>query len=162
MSSLSRFLLLLLTAVAAAADRPTVYEAIGSYGLPQGLLPEGVTNYKLDVATGKFSVYLDKTCSFTIQGYDLKYKTTVTGTISRNRIRNLTGIQVKILFLWVNIVEVTKDGGNLELSVGIASAGFPAGDFEESPRCGCGFKCANSGRSGGGFSLEKLLPLVQV
>ncbi|KAL1542631.1 hypothetical protein AAHA92_19690 [Salvia divinorum] len=157
MSSLRRLLLFLLLVVVTVADRPTVYEAIGSYGLPQGLLPEGVTNYKLDVATGIFSVYLDKTCSFTIQGYDLKYKTTISGTISNNKIRNLTGIQVKILFLWLNIVEVTKDGGNLELSVGIASAGFPANDFEESPRCGCGFKCSNS-NSGSG----KFLPFVDV
>ncbi|KAG6431851.1 hypothetical protein SASPL_103419 [Salvia splendens] len=94
-----RQLLLLVVVVATVADRPTVYEAIGSYGLPEGLLPEGVTNYKLDVSTGKFSVYLDKTCSFTIQGYNLKYKTTITGMISTNKIRNLTGIQVKILFL---------------------------------------------------------------
>lgn len=146
MSSSLRRLLLLVVVVAAVADRPTVYEAIGSYGLPEGLLPEGVTNYKLDVSTGKFSVYLDKTCSFTIQGYNLKYKTTITGTISNNKITNLTGIQVKILFLWLNIVEVTKDGANLELSVGIASAAFPANDFEESPRCGCGFKCADSNK----------------
>lgn len=153
------FLLVLAAAAAAAvaAARPTVYEAIGLYGFPQGLIPKGVKSYKLDVATGKFSVYLDKTCSFTIQGYDLKYKTTISGTISQNRIKSLTGIQVKILFLWVNIVEVTKDGDDLELSVGIASAGFPAEGFEESPQCGCGFDCASSGR----FISDEPLPLAQ-
>lgn len=161
MSCLRRFLLILLTMSAAATaaeseNRPTVYELLKSYGFPQGLLPEGVTNYKLDSATGKFSIYLDKTCSFTVQGYDLKYKTTITGTISRDRIRNLTGIQVKLLFLWVNIVEVYKAGDDLELSVGIASAGFPADDFEESPQCGCGFKCVNLGENGLGFGFNEI------
>ncbi|KAH6766419.1 transmembrane protein [Perilla frutescens var. hirtella] len=163
MSFLRRLLLLLTISVAgASADQATAYEVLESYGFPQGLLPKGVMSYKLDSSTGKFSINLGKQCSFTIQGYDLKYKTTITGTISRNRIRNLTGIQVKLLFLWVNIVEVTKDGDDLELSVGIASAGFPADGFEESPQCGCGFKCVNSGEIGGGFSFRNILSLVEI
>ncbi|KAK6124447.1 hypothetical protein DH2020_041810 [Rehmannia glutinosa] len=83
--------------------------------------------------------------SFTIDGYDLKYKSTITGTISTDRIKNLKGIQVKILFFWVNIIEVTKDDDDdeLEFSVGIASANFPVDSFYESPQCGCGFDCVN-------------------
>lgn len=62
----------------------------------------------------------------------------------------------------MNIVEVFKAGDDLELSVGISSAGFPANDFEESPQCGCGFKCVNLGENGLGFGFEKLLPLVEI
>ncbi|KAK4418119.1 hypothetical protein Salat_2224600 [Sesamum alatum] len=143
-----------------AADSPTVYEALQSYGFPVGLLPAGVTKYKVDTATGKFSVYLNKTCSFTIHGYDLKYKTTITGTISANKIKNLSGIQVKVLLFWVNIIEVTKEGDQLELSVGIASADFPVDNFYESPQCGCGFDCR--GKRSGELSFKRFVPLFQV
>lgn len=168
--SLLRLLILtlslaLISAFAAAIftdSPPTVYEVLRSYGFPVGILPQGVTNYKIDSATGKFSVHLNTTCSFTIQGYDLKYKSTVTGTISEGKIENLNGVQVKILLFWVNIIEVSMDGGDLELSVGIASAEFPVESFDESPQCGCGFDCANGGKSNWDFSFKKLFPLFQV
>ncbi|KAL1225159.1 hypothetical protein V5N11_033570 [Cardamine amara subsp. amara] len=41
--------------------------------------------------------------------------------------------------------EVSLDGADLDFSVGVASANFPAADFEESPQCGCGFDCTNNG-----------------
>ncbi|KAL2485777.1 hypothetical protein Adt_04491 [Abeliophyllum distichum] len=134
-----------------ADGSPTVYEALQEYDFPVGLLPKGITSYELDTSTGKFTVYLNKTCSFNIDGYDLKYKTKITGTISKDKITNLSGIQVKVLFFWLNIVEVTRDGDELEFSVGIISADFPIDSFEESPQCGCGFDCAN----GIGFQGEK-------
>ncbi|CAI9767833.1 unnamed protein product [Fraxinus pennsylvanica] len=122
---------------------PTVYELLEKYDFPVGLLPKGVTGYELNSTTGKFTVYLNKTCSFTIDGYNLKYKTEISGTISTDKIKDLKGIQVKVLFFWINIVEVTKDGDELELSVGIASADFTVDNFYESPECGCGFDCNN-------------------
>ncbi|KAI3449464.1 hypothetical protein Pfo_006129 [Paulownia fortunei] len=145
-----------------AADSPTVYEVLESYGFPVGLLPKGVTSYELNSATGKFSVYLNSSCSFTIDGYDLKYKTTITGTISTDKIKNLNGIQVKVLLFWVNIIEVTKDGDELELSVGIASADFGVDNFYESPQCGCGFDCVNAGKRDEKFSFKRLVPLLEV
>lgn len=132
-------------------DSMTVYEALQLYDFPVGLLPEGVTSYELNTSTGEFTVYLNKTCSFTIEGYNLKYKTKITGTISKDKITDLKGIQVKVLFFWLNIVEVTRDGDELEFSVGIVSADFPMDNFVESPQCGCGLDCAN----GNGFEGEK-------
>ncbi|KAL3531487.1 hypothetical protein ACH5RR_010809 [Cinchona calisaya] len=124
-------------------DTPTVYEVLREYGFPVGLLPKGVTSYELDRSTGKFMVYLNKTCSFTIDGYKLNYKTKVTGVISKQRLKDLSGVQVQVLFLWLNIGEVTLDGDELDFSVGIISAGFPVDNLDESPQCGCGFDCAN-------------------
>ncbi|GFP80639.1 uncharacterized protein at5g01610 [Phtheirospermum japonicum] len=145
-----------------AADSLTVYEVLRSYDFPAGLLPQGVTSYELDSSTGKFSVYLNKTCSFTIQGYDLKYKSTITGTISKDKIKDLKGIQVKILFFWVNIIEVTKDDDELEFSVGIASASFEVDNFYESPQCGCGFDCVNFGkRNIRKFNFNNVVPFLQ-
>lgn len=155
-------LVLSLLSAASAADPPSVYDVLQSYGFPAGLLPQSVTGYELDPATGKFSVYLDGSCSFSVSGYDLKYKSTITGTIAQNRITNLSGIQVKILFFWINIIEVTSDGDELELSVGIASANFPVDNFFECPQCGCGFDCVNTGRRSGGIGLlRRVLPLVE-
>lgn len=132
------------TSPAATSDSsPTVYELLAEYDFPPGLLPKGVTGYELNSTTGKFTVYLNKTCSFTIDGYNLKYKSEISGTISTDKIKDLKGIQVKVLFFWLNIVEVTKDGDEIEFSVGIASADFSVDNFYESPECGCGFDCDN-------------------
>ncbi|KAL6499472.1 hypothetical protein OROGR_027382 [Orobanche gracilis] len=136
---------------------PSVYEVLQSYDFPVGLLPQGVTSYHLNSSTGKFSVNLNKSCSFSIDSYDLKYKSAISGTISTDKIKDLKGIQVKVLLFWMNIVEVTNDGDELELSVGIASASFPLDSFCESPRCGCGFDCVK--RNSRKFSLfRNVLP----
>lgn len=163
-TAVALFLFLSVFSVAAvAADAPSVYDVLQSYGFPAGLLPQSVTSYQLDPSTGKFSVSLEGSCSFSVSGYDLKYQSTITGTIAPNRITDLSGIQVKILFFWINIIEVTSNGDQLELSVGIASANFPVDNFLECPQCGCGFDCVNSGRrkSGGIGLLRRVLPLAQ-
>ncbi|PIM98398.1 hypothetical protein CDL12_29123 [Handroanthus impetiginosus] len=147
---------------AAMTESRTVYEALEYYGFPVGLLPKGVRSYELDSATGKFAVYLNKTCSFSIHGYDLKYKTKISGTISPGKIKDLKGIQVKVLLFWVNIIEVIQDGDEIELSVGIASADFAVDNFYESPQCGCGFDCVNLGKRSARFGFKRLIPLLDV
>lgn len=137
------FLLLVLTITTTSSAAPTVYEVLESYNFPQGILPKGVTGYELNQETGEFKVYLPETCKFTIEGYDLQYKSTITGVISTNRLTRLKGVRVKVLLLWLNIVEVTRKDSQLQFSVGIASANFPVGGFEESPTCGCGFDCVD-------------------
>ncbi|XP_042475895.1 uncharacterized protein LOC122057733 [Macadamia integrifolia] len=119
----------------------TVYEVLESYDFPVGLLPKGVSSYDLDTSTGKFSVYLNETCTFTIDSYELKYKSTITGYITTDKLSELKGISVKVLFFWLSIVEVTRSDDELDFSVGIASADFPVANFDESPECGCGFDC---------------------
>ncbi|XP_021906945.1 uncharacterized protein At5g01610-like [Carica papaya] len=127
-----------------ANDAPTAYEALRNYDFPVGLLPKGVLKYELDKSTGKFRAYLNGSCSFALEGsYQLKYRSTVSGYISNDRLWNLSGISVKVLFLWLNIVEVVRDGDELEFSVGIASASFPINNFYECPQCGCGLDCVN-------------------
>ena len=124
----------------------TAYEVLEEYDFPVGLLPEGVVGYKLDNSTGKFSVYLNGSCSFTIDNYELKYKSTITGKIAEDKLSGLSGIKVKVLFFWLSIATVTRDGDELEFSVGIASADFPVSNFNESATCGCGFDCVGRAR----------------
>uniref|UniRef100_A0A6P3Z1F1 uncharacterized protein At5g01610-like n=1 Tax=Ziziphus jujuba TaxID=326968 RepID=A0A6P3Z1F1_ZIZJJ len=122
----------------------SAYEILQDFNFPMGILPKGATGYELDRKTGKFRAYLNGSCSFSLEGsYQLKYKSTVNGYISNNRLTGLTGVSVKVLFLWLNIVEVTRGGDDLEFSVGIASASFPIDNFYECPQCGCGLDCVN-------------------
>ncbi|CAL5357662.1 unnamed protein product [Camellia sinensis] len=139
------FLVTLSTSSATGDDTLTAYQVLEQYDFPVGILPIGAKNYELDKSTGKFKAYLDETCTFTIQNYELKYKSTITGVISKGKLKNLKGVSVKILFLWLNIGEVIRDDDELEFSVGIASADFPIESFVESPQCGCGFDCVNGG-----------------
>ncbi|KAK9146964.1 hypothetical protein Sjap_006867 [Stephania japonica] len=106
--------LCLLTPPSTAApttDALTAYDVLKSYDFPVGLLPKGVTGYEIDRANGAFKAHLNGSCSFTISGYELKYRDTITGRISRDRLSDLKGVSVKILFFWVNIIEVTRNGG---------------------------------------------------
>ncbi|KAK8654350.1 hypothetical protein V6N13_128319 [Hibiscus sabdariffa] len=126
-------------------DEPSAYEVLQAYSFPVGLLPKGVVKYDLDESTGRFHAYLNDTCSFSLEGsYQLKYKSTISGIISNNKLRDLSGISVKVFFLWLNIVEVIRDDDELDFSVGIASASFPIDNFYECPQCGCGLDCVNA------------------
>ncbi|KAF3436467.1 hypothetical protein FNV43_RR23559 [Rhamnella rubrinervis] len=133
---------------ASLGDKPTVYEVLESYDFPVGLLPKGVVDYELDATTGKFSVKLNGTCTFSIDSYELKYLSTITGVISKDKLSDLSGIKVKVLILWLNIVKVTREDDELDFSVGIASADFPVSNFVESPTCGCGFDCVTANIDG--------------
>ncbi|XP_047328287.1 uncharacterized protein At5g01610-like [Impatiens glandulifera] len=123
----------------------SAYDVLKQYNFPVGILPKGVIGYEINRNSGKFKVYLKETCSFSIEGYDLKYKSTITGTIIQGRIYDLKGISVNVVIFWWNIQEVRRDGDKLQLSVGIASASFSVDEFNESPQCGCGFDCLNGG-----------------
>lgn len=148
--ALRSVILLVLISLAAASlasaddEKLTAYQVLQQYyDFPAGILPQGVVGYELDRETGEFSAYLNGNCNFDIDSYQLSYKSSIGGVISRGRIRNLKGVSVKILFFWVNIVEVIHDGNEMKFSVGIASANFPIDNFYESPQCGCGFNCNN-------------------
>uniref|UniRef100_A0A5B6YJK2 DUF538 domain-containing protein n=1 Tax=Davidia involucrata TaxID=16924 RepID=A0A5B6YJK2_DAVIN len=134
------------TSSAVGDDTLTAYEVLEEYDFPVGLLPKGVTGYELNTTTGKFSVYLNETCSYSIDDYKLKYKSTITGVISKDKLKSLKGVSVKVLLFWLSISEVIRDDDELEFSVGVASADFSVSNFDESPQCGCGFDCVNGGR----------------
>ncbi|KAK7269672.1 hypothetical protein RIF29_22406 [Crotalaria pallida] len=129
-------------------DSLSAYEVLAQYGFPPGILPKGVTGYALNRETGEFAAYLEGSCSFVIETYTLKYKSTITGVITNGKLSKLKGVSVKILLLWLNIVEVVRDGDELQFSVGIASANFGVVNFLESPQCGCGFDCKNFNQIG--------------
>ncbi|KAL0927998.1 hypothetical protein M5K25_002228 [Dendrobium thyrsiflorum] len=123
----------------------SAYDVLQSYNFPIGLLPKGALGYDLDPATGKFSAYFNGTCSFSLESYQIRYQSTISGTISTNHLSNLHGISVKVLLFWININEVIRTENYLEFSVGIASADFTIDNFYVSPQCGCGLNCDGVG-----------------
>ena len=127
----------------------SAYQVLEEYDFPIGLLPVGVTSYELNRETGEFSAYLNGTCKFSIESYTLEYKSTITGVISKGKLSNLKGVRVFVILLWINIVEVTRSGDELDFSVGIASASFSVDNFEDCPQCGCGLDCVNKLKKGG-------------
>ncbi|KAF3436468.1 hypothetical protein FNV43_RR23560 [Rhamnella rubrinervis] len=120
----------------------SAYEVLEEYDFPVGLLPKGATDYTINRDTGEFTAHLNQTCKFHLENsYEVEYKSTITGVISKGKLKNLNGVKVKVLILWLTVVEVDRVGDELQFSVGIASANYPIDNFEESPQCGCGFDC---------------------
>ncbi|KAE9598240.1 hypothetical protein Lalb_Chr15g0078481 [Lupinus albus] len=125
-------------------EKLSAYDILEQYDFPVGLLPKGATDYKLNPNNGKFTAYLNQTCSFYIHSYELRYKSIIKGVISKDKLAKLNGVSVKVELVWLKIVEVTRISDELEFSVlGIASADFGVDNFFESPQCGCGFHCNN-------------------
>ncbi|CAI8603760.1 unnamed protein product [Vicia faba] len=134
--------LLLLAAALTVSSAPTAYEAIRTFNFPPGILPQGVTGYQLNESSGDFRADLNGSCIFSLQdSYQLSYNSTITGRITDNRLTDLRGISVKVLFFWVNILEVVRKGHDLDFSVGVTTASFPLDSFFVSPQCGCGLDC---------------------
>ncbi|KAK4792161.1 hypothetical protein SAY86_022596 [Trapa natans] len=94
-----------------AASSLDSYEALQEFNFPQGPPPKG--RHRLRAGPGQRQV----------------------SRLPRRFLQLL-----HILFLWMNIVEVTRVS-DLEFSVGIASASYDIDNFFESTQCGCGFDC---------------------
>lgn len=130
-------LLLSLTTVSHcfSRDSSSAYDVLESYGFPSGLLPETVASYELD-DDGKFTLYLDGSCTVDIpNAYPVKYASTIKGNIASGSLTNLSGISVKVFFIWWDITAIYVSGENLVFKVGPASATYPILNFSENPVC---------------------------
>jgi len=132
----------------------SVYDVMESFKFPKGILPTNAKDYFLNDADGSFEVFLEVdghgACIFGIEaGYQLKYQRRISGKIKPGSLKNLKGVSVKIVFVWLDISEVElrggkgddDDDGQLEFHVGPFSAAFPLSNFDVSPTCGCGLDC---------------------
>ncbi|KAJ6334107.1 hypothetical protein OIU78_011085 [Salix suchowensis] len=72
------FLLLSITTVYSEQEK-SVYDVLKAHGLPIGLLPKGVKEFKID-ETGRFEVHLDQACNAKFES-ELHYDMNVTGLI---------------------------------------------------------------------------------
>ncbi|PNT69313.1 hypothetical protein BRADI_3g53361v3 [Brachypodium distachyon] len=79
---------------------------------PQPSSPRGSSPTCSIDSTGDFMAHLNtsSTCEFSIQGSScsLRYQPTISGgRISVDRLSNLQGVSFKLLFFWLNIIDVT-------------------------------------------------------
>ncbi|KAJ0972167.1 hypothetical protein J5N97_020126 [Dioscorea zingiberensis] len=128
----------------ALSDVPSAYEMLEKFDFPKGILPEGVETYSLR-PDGSFEVFLSSACEFKVDGgYMLQYQRKITGRVEKGSLMELKGVSVKVLLVWFNINRVVNSDAELYFYVGPLSASFPSSNFEECPKCRCGFDCVSA------------------
>ncbi|XP_074570540.1 uncharacterized protein LOC141827200 [Curcuma longa] len=138
LSSLLLLLLLLLVSASstAAEDGGDAYEVLRSHGLPIGLLPKGVQEFRID-GDGRFEVRLPSPCTAKFDG-EVLYNATVSGTISPGQIASLSGVAAQDLFLWFLVRAIHLDdqaSGIIHFDVGVVDKRFALSLFETPPDC---------------------------
>ena len=115
--------------------KPTAYAMLERYGFPPGILPEGAESYELG-PDGSFQVNFPGDCSFRVsKRYRLPYSSRVAGNIKNGSISGLEGVKVKIVFAWIGIGRVGRDGDELRMHAGSLSKSFSVDHFSTSPQC---------------------------
>ena len=126
----------------------TAHSELLHSGFPIGLLPTNVLAYTLNRTSGDFAVDLDgPDCRITLppDNYLASYSHRITGRLLDRKIEGLDGIRVWAFFRWWSITGIRSSGDDLVFEVGVASAKYPAKNFDESPDCeGRGPKKADS------------------
>ncbi|XP_057483292.1 uncharacterized protein LOC130770026 [Actinidia eriantha] len=138
---LSQFLALFLLSISthlfvSTSESTSIYEALRSNGLPMGLLPKGVKDFRLG-DEGQFEVYLDQECNAKFEN-ELHYDRNVSGTLSYGQIAGLSGITAQDLFLWFPVKEIRVDvpsSGLIYFDVGVVFKQFSLSTFETPRDC---------------------------
>ncbi|KAJ6390107.1 hypothetical protein OIU77_024343 [Salix suchowensis] len=129
------FLLLSITTVYSEQEK-SVYDVLKAHGLPIGLLPKGVKEFKID-ETGRFEVHLDQACNAKFES-ELHYDMNVTGSLSYGQIGALSGISSQELFLWFPVKGIRVDvpsSGLIYFDVGVVFKEFSLSLFEMPKDC---------------------------
>ncbi|CAL0310227.1 unnamed protein product [Lupinus luteus] len=114
----------------------TAYDVLRQNNLPRGLLPSGVKSFHYDNSTGKFTINLRKACVYSKSDFlKLKYNPSIKGVIAKNIITSLGGVKVKLLFVWVNIRQVSRNNGEIIFAAGTVPIPAPATLFTFIPSC---------------------------
>uniref|UniRef100_A0A0E0DWJ7 Uncharacterized protein n=1 Tax=Oryza meridionalis TaxID=40149 RepID=A0A0E0DWJ7_9ORYZ len=88
--------------VLAATAAEAVHEVLWAHGLPQGLLPAGIADFRHDKGSRRFEAALGELCTAQFE-VELRYKATVAWVISYSQITSLSGVFAQDLFLWFPI-----------------------------------------------------------
>ncbi|XP_078429894.1 uncharacterized protein LOC144701942 [Wolffia australiana] len=124
--------------VEGGSNGTSVFDLLPTYRLPSGLLPNAVASYTLE-DDGRFVVDLDRPSCYIQFGSNLVfYDRKITGTLKIGSIRDLHGVQVQRLFLWLGVDEIKVDlppSDFIYFQVGWISKRLPVGDFREVQSC---------------------------
>ncbi|XP_023636269.1 uncharacterized protein LOC17881570 isoform X2 [Capsella rubella] len=114
---------------------PSFYDYLRESNLPAGIVPKGVTNFSIDVNTGRFTVTLPVPCDAKFEN-QFHFDYNISGVLSDGRIGNLSGVTQKELFLWFAVKGIHVDpesSGLIHFDVGVADKQLSLSLFE-SPR----------------------------
>lgn len=114
---------------------PSFYDYLRESNLPAGIVPKGVTNFSIDVKTGRFTVALPVPCDAKFEN-QFHFDYNISGVLSDGRIGNLSGVTQKELFLWFAVKGIHVDpesSGLIHFDVGVADKQLSLSLFE-SPR----------------------------
>lgn len=119
--------------ISISTDDESIYEILKQNGLPSGIFPKGVTEFNFDVKTGRFSVYLNRSCDAKYEA-ELRYQAKVTGTIGDSHVADLSGISAQDLFLWFPVKGIRVDvpsSGLIYFDVGVVRKQYSLSFFDE-------------------------------
>ncbi|XP_071712439.1 uncharacterized protein At5g01610-like [Rutidosis leptorrhynchoides] len=133
-SQVSLILLALIAFTASVSAHPSIYEVLGDYGLPAGILPDSVSTYSANEATSTFVVYLKKPC-YVKYDYLVYFDTEITGKISYGKITELKGLKAQSLWFWLNVDEIKVDGASLQFTLGLVKVNIDIAEFVAIPTC---------------------------
>ncbi|XP_008787737.1 uncharacterized protein LOC103705697 [Phoenix dactylifera] len=121
-----------------SAAAMSAYEVLKSHGLPMGLLPKGVRDFQVD-GDGRFEVRLDAACTAKFESQsEVRFNSTVAGTLSYGQIAALSGVAAQELFLWFPVRGIRVDipsSGLIYFDVGVIYKRFSLSLFETPLDC---------------------------
>ncbi|CAI8618607.1 unnamed protein product [Vicia faba] len=124
-------------ATAIVMSTPTdIHDLLPDYGFPKGILPNNIASYTIS-PSGSFTVHLESPCYVHFSDQLVYYNTLITGTLTHGSVSGVSGIQAKMLFIWLPVtgMEVDSRSGMLEFFVGALSKKLPANQFQNVPGC---------------------------
>ncbi|CAN0865152.1 hypothetical protein LINGRAHAP2_LOCUS9152 [Linum grandiflorum] len=119
------------------AESKSIYNILKTRGLPMGLLPKGIVDFKFDESAGYFEAHLDQPCNAKYES-EIHYDRNVSGTLSFGRIESLSGISAQELFLWFPVKGIRVDvpsSGLIYFDVGVVLKQFSLSVFETPKDC---------------------------
>lgn len=126
------FFLIIISLTSATKD---IHDLLPDYGFPKGLIPNAVVSYTIS-SNGDFSIILSHPCYVEFDQL-VYYDKLVKGKLSYGSVTDVSGIQAKKFFLWVNVNGMSLDSSSnmIEFHVGGLSQKLPADQFVEIPDC---------------------------
>jgi hypothetical protein len=120
----------------AIATPTDIHDLLPDYGFPKGILPNNIASYTIS-PSGYFTLHLQSPCYVRFSGQLVYYDTFVSGTLTYGSVSGVSGIQAKILFVWLPVtgMKVDSRSGMLEFFVGALSKKLPANQFQDVPGC---------------------------
>ncbi|KAL6839990.1 hypothetical protein ACP4OV_029800 [Aristida adscensionis] len=121
----------------AATAAESAHAVLKANGLPRGLLPAGIAEFRYDAGSGRFEAALETPCTARVE-VGLRYNASVAGVIGSGRMTAISGVAAQDLFMWFPVRGIHVDipsTGVIYFDVGVVFKHFPLAVFDAPPPC---------------------------